>query len=575
MSEQSAILQSDQFDPAAIRAVIFDFDGTLAETDIDFGLMRRRVLEVAEQWGLRDHLDERRYILEIVEDSVQMLPEDGDRERFREEAARAMREVELTFTSVASPFPGVPETLERLRQCGHRVGIVTRNCRAGVQSVFSRHPMEHEVLLTRDDVERVKPDPAHLHEALDALEVAPEYALMVGDHITDIEVGHAAGTWTAGVLTAKTTREQFEEIGAHLVLPSAAHVTDALCLEEDVSWMEHRLPVGKLEPEFLATLLNDLHIDDSRVIVGPGIGRDVTVLEWGRTDSYLIAKTDPITFATDEIGHYAVAVNTNDVATSGGVPLWFLATLLLPDDQSDDAMVESIFRQVDEACGDLDIALVGGHTEVTYDLDRPILVGFMLGEVRKDELVTSEGAQVGDRILLTKRVCVEGTSIIAREVPQRLAEREIDEDAIDRAKNLLHDPGINVLREARVAVGAGEVHAMHDPTEGGVATGLHELAIASETGIAVALDDIPFFAETESFCDVLGVEPLGLIASGSLLLAVAPDDSETIAEAIRAEGIDCADIGEVVEEDRGVKIRRGLNWHDLPRYDQDEIAKVL
>ncbi|MFW6156842.1 MAG: HAD family hydrolase, partial [Armatimonadota bacterium] len=133
MREQAKILQTAQFDPAAIRAAIFDFDGTLAETDIDFALMRQRVLEVADRWGLSDHLDERRYILEIVEDAVEMLSDEADRERFREETAKAMREVELVFTSVASPFPRVPETLERLRECGLRVGIVTRNCRAGVQ----------------------------------------------------------------------------------------------------------------------------------------------------------------------------------------------------------------------------------------------------------------------------------------------------------------------------------------------------------------------------------------------------------------------------------------------------------
>ncbi|MFO8080198.1 MAG: HAD family hydrolase [Armatimonadota bacterium] len=229
MSEQATILQTEQFDPAAIRAAIFDFDGTLAETDIDFALMRQRVLEVAERWDLTDHLDQRRYILEIIEDAVEILSDEAEREAFREATAKAIREVELAFTSVASPFPGVPETLERLRECGHRVGIITRNCRAGVHSVFSRHPLHHEILLTRDDVERVKPDPAHLHEALQALDVAPEDALMVGDHITDIEVGHAAGTWTAGVLTAKTTREQFVEAGAHLVLESAADLMEVLC----------------------------------------------------------------------------------------------------------------------------------------------------------------------------------------------------------------------------------------------------------------------------------------------------------------------------------------------------------
>ncbi|MGI5816505.1 MAG: AIR synthase family protein [Armatimonadota bacterium] len=339
--------------------------------------------------------------------------------------------------------------------------------------------------------------------------------------------------------------------------------------------MQQRLPVGKLAPEFLATLLGGLTIDDRRVIVGPGVGRDVAVLEWGEGDSYLIAKTDPITFATDEIGHYAVSVNANDVATSGGVPLWFLATLLLPDDESDDVLVRRVFDQIDAACREIGIALVGGHTEVTYDLDRPILVGFMLGEVRKDELVTGAGAQEGDRLLLTKRVAVEGTSIIARELEGRLLDSGFDEERIDRAKRFLYEPGINVLREARAAMSAGGVHAMHDPTEGGVATGLHELATASDCGIAVHLDAIPVFPETEAFCDVLGLDPLGLIASGSLLLSVAEQSAGAIAAAIRDEGIECAEIGRVVRRESGVKIRRGLNWHDLPRYDQDEIARVF
>ncbi|MFW5869004.1 MAG: AIR synthase-related protein, partial [Armatimonadota bacterium] len=151
----------------------------------------------------------------------------------------------------------------------------------------------------------------------------------------------------------------------------------------------------------------------------------------------------------------------------------------------------------------------------------------------------------------------------------------LDAAAVERARDFLHEPGINVLQEARIAVKAGDVHAMHDPTEGGVATGLHELAIASGTGVAVVLEDIPVFAETEAFCEVLDLEPLGLIASGSLLLAVAADDADANVEAVRDEGIECADIGEIVEREKGVKIRRGHGRHDLTRYDQDEIAKIF
>ncbi len=230
MTTEPQVWQSEQFDPAAIRAVIFDFDGTLAATNIDFALMRRRVLEVAERWRLCDRVNPRRYILEIIEDALALLDDDDSRVRFRREAEQAMQDVELQFTSVALPFPGVPETLRRLRDHGHRVAIITRNCRAGVGSVMRRHPLVYDVLLTRDDVERVKPDPAHLHEALGLLTVTAVETLMVGDHVTDIEVGRAAGTWTAGVLTATTTREQFEVAGADLILPSAAHVSGVLAL---------------------------------------------------------------------------------------------------------------------------------------------------------------------------------------------------------------------------------------------------------------------------------------------------------------------------------------------------------
>lgn len=336
-----------------------------------------------------------------------------------------------------------------------------------------------------------------------------------------------------------------------------------------------RLPVGKLEPEFLAELLGGLSGDDPAVVVGPGIGRDVTVLSWGEGDRYLIAKTDPITFATDEIGFYAVNVNANDVATSGGVPRWFLATLLLPEEATDEALVRSIFGQIDAACRELGISLVGGHTEVTYNLDRPILAGFMLGEVAKSELVVGDGARVGDRLLLTKGVAVEGTAIIARELGDKLMERGVDAATVRRAAGFLHDPGISVLREARTAIAAGAVHAMHDPTEGGLAMGLHELAMASGVGLRVASEAIPVLPETRDFCALLNLDPLGLIASGSLLIAADPSDADAIVAAIRAEGIACTGIGEVVPAERGVMLSRGTEYRDLPRYDQDEITKLF
>ncbi len=335
------------------------------------------------------------------------------------------------------------------------------------------------------------------------------------------------------------------------------------------------LPLGKLPPELLGSLLSSVVSDDPSVIVGPGVGCDVAVIDAGDPDFYLVAKTDPITFATDEIGHYAVCVNSNDIATTGGRPRWMLATLLLPESATSEAMVRDIFAQLLSSCDRHGIALVGGHTEVSHGLDRPILVGMMLGEVTRERVITSAGVRVGDRILLTKSVAVEGTSIIARELGDDLRGRGYDEDTLARAANLLHEPGISVLAEARLAVEAGEVHAMHDPTEGGVATGLHELAMAGDVGLAVEYESIDFFPATLRMCEDLGLDPLGLIASGSLLIAAPECEVAAIIAACEAEGIACAKIAEARPAAEGVRIRRDGRWSDLPRYDTDEIARLF
>ncbi|MEM1544774.1 MAG: AIR synthase related protein, partial [Candidatus Bathyarchaeia archaeon] len=230
---------------------------------------------------------------------------------------------------------------------------------------------------------------------------------------------------------------------------------------------------GKLDYDLLRCLISDLKPSE-RVIVGPKIGEDAAVIDMH--DRYLVATSDPITFATDLIGWYAVHVNANDVATMGAKPLWFLATILLPEGRTDERMVREIFAQMKDACNLLNVALIGGHTEITPELPRPIVIGTMLGEVDKDKLVTSSGAQVGDVILVTKGVPIEGTAIIAREKEDELKKRGIPSETVERAKMFLFDPGISVVRDALIACSVANVHAMHDPTEGGLARGLWELA---------------------------------------------------------------------------------------------------
>jgi hydrogenase expression/formation protein HypE len=331
------------------------------------------------------------------------------------------------------------------------------------------------------------------------------------------------------------------------------------------------MKVGKLPTQMLGDLLSKVTLD-SRVVVGPNVGVDAAVIDYG--DTLLVAKTDPITFATDEIGWYAVNVNANDVAMMGAEPKWFLGTVLVPPDTSE-GVVERIFGQILEACQGLGVSLVGGHTEITHDLGRPIVIGCMLGEVARDRLVRPGGAKPGDILILTKGIAVEGTAILARELEPRLAEAGIPTETLESARGLIHQPGISVVPEARAVMAAVQPTAMHDPTEGGLATGLRELAVSSQVGLEIHKDQIPVLDETRVICDCLGLDPMGLIASGSLLLAVRTEDREEALEAISCIGVTASVIGRVVAPDQGVKITDGADRYDLPEFERDEIARVF
>ncbi|HEX2278597.1 MAG TPA: AIR synthase family protein [Candidatus Tectomicrobia bacterium] len=333
------------------------------------------------------------------------------------------------------------------------------------------------------------------------------------------------------------------------------------------------LKPGKLPPELLQRLLSAYTTADPRVIVGPAVGEDAAVIDMG--GRHLIVTSDPITFATDAIGYYAVVVNANDIATRGGQPKWFLATLLLPEHTTSEALVDTIFAQIAQACSTFGIALVGGHTEVTCGLDRPILSGHMLGEVEPAALVTTAGAQMGDVLLLTKGICLEGASIIARERQVDLRHRGVPEDLLRRAQNFLFDPGISVVRDAHLAIGSGRVHAMHDPTEGGLAMAVHELASAARVGVALQRDQIPVLEEASLLCRIYGLDPFGTIASGALLIATPPEDAAQVQLALQTNGIDCAMIGRVVSPSEGVFIDDGGMRQPLPRFERDEISRLF
>ncbi len=332
------------------------------------------------------------------------------------------------------------------------------------------------------------------------------------------------------------------------------------------------MKIGKLSPVLLEKLLAKIKIEDERVLLGPHIGEDAAAI---RFDSkILVVKTDPVTFATDLIGWYVVNVNANDIATMGAVPRWFLSTVLLPESFNQQE-VEAIFDQIIAACASLGITPVGGHTETVFDLNRPIVVGCMLGETEQQSVISTSGAKVGDDIVLTKGIAIEGTAVLAREAKQSLFSAGISDKVVARAADYLFSPGISVLREAQIACSTVNVHSMHDPTEGGLATGLLEIAVAAKVGILVEEEKIPLLSECRTICEGISLDPLGLLASGALLITLPDSDTPRLLEELLEAGIKATVIGKVVEVKDGVKLQTATGTKDLPQFERDELAKFI
>jgi len=332
------------------------------------------------------------------------------------------------------------------------------------------------------------------------------------------------------------------------------------------------LPLGKLPNALLGRLLARYATPDPRLLVGPGVGHDAAAIALDDHRA-LVVKSDPITFATAEIGWYLVNVNANDLACLGATPRWLLVTALLPEGRTTPASVEAIFAGLHDACAALGVALVGGHTEITHGLDRPILVGTLLGEADRAALVRPGAARAGDILLITKGLAVEGTALIAAERADEVARRH-GADFVARCRGFLRDPGISVVRAAAIARAHGAT-ALHDPTEGGVATGLRELATAADLGLWVAADRLPIYPETALLCADYGLDPLGLIASGALLIAAPPAAATSLAAALAAEGIAATAIGHLTAPAAGLLLRRGDRDEPLPAYAADEITRLF
>jgi hydrogenase expression/formation protein HypE len=333
--------------------------------------------------------------------------------------------------------------------------------------------------------------------------------------------------------------------------------------------IDNMLP-GKVPSEILEKIVfSNLGAHDSSVLLGPRLGEDASLIQIG--DNIIIASTDPITGSVEDVGWLAVHVNANDVATFGVRPRWFLVSIMLPAGYSPDKFGK-IMKQIDEASRSLGIAVVGGHSEITEKVAQPIVAGFMMGLTEKNMYVTSSGAKAGDAILLTKTIGIEGTAILATEGFSYLS-KLLDVQVLKEGKSLRAQ--ISVVNDGVHAFRTGFIHAMHDPTEGGLAGGIHEICDASGVGFEIYQNILPIHDSTRLICDVLEIDPLELICSGSMLISCDSEKANDVISALEKEGISTVSIGTIVSNPSHRKILIKDELLDVPRPQSDALWTAL
>jgi hydrogenase maturation factor len=332
-----------------------------------------------------------------------------------------------------------------------------------------------------------------------------------------------------------------------------------------------KLPPGKLPLNILKEVVfKNLGVMREEVVLGPSAGFDGAVIDIGNKS--LIVSMDPITGANERIGWLAVNINANDIATFGVEPTFFVSCILLPEN-ANRGIVETISVQMDKAAKKLRIAIVGGHCEVTPGLTNPIVVGCAMGLTEKGSYVTAGGAKHGDKLILTKSVGIEGTAILAADREEQL--KKALKPAMLRNAKKFYD-NISVVKDAVAAFKTGAVHAMHDPTEGGLAGGIHEMADASNLSVKIYEEKIRIAPETVRICDFFRIDPLQLIASGSLLIAAKRNSADKVVKVLEKNQIAAAVIGEFVSSpEKRFIIRKRGGSEELVRPVSDHLWLAL
>ncbi len=530
-----------------VRAVLFDFDETLTRPGaLDFAYLRRRL-----------HCPEGEQVLDFIDS----LPFSR-----RKKSLDFLHRYEMKAAAAARPNADAAGLIRYLKEQGLKIGIVSRNrhraIRRALQNFPDLKPADFGVIISRDNSFPPKPSGEGIVRAARRLGVEVGETVMVGDYIHDVQAGRAAGAVTV-FLDNRTVPPSAQEKSDYTI-----HRLRGL---KRVLFPFLPLPVGKLNHKHLPGLLRGLALPDRSVLIKPGVGDDTAAVNISK-DEVLVLTSDPITFSSDLIGRYAVLINANDIATAGALPRWLLICALFPPGTTL-AELRADLGELRKFCRKEGIAVIGGHTEITPAVTQPVLVGTLAGTVRGSMLIDKKSIREGDQILLTKALALEGNSLIAREFPERLKRRGMTEVEIASCRRDIRR--LSILPEARIAACFSGISALHDVTEGGLASALRELSIAGGHRLRIELDNIPIFPRTKKICRLLDLDPLGLIASGSLLICCRKRAQAALARRLRKARIRVSLIGEVEgkgEEVRAFRDGERQPWPDPP---VDEITRLF
>lgn len=324
------------------------------------------------------------------------------------------------------------------------------------------------------------------------------------------------------------------------------------------------MEIGKVPADvFKKSVMPYLGIMQKEVLVHSKLGEDCSIIDFG--DKVAVLSTDPITAANKMSGFLSVIISCNDIASSGAKPLGILSTILLPD-KTDESVLHNIMKEIDKAAKKINIEVLGGHTEITSSVNKPIISTTAIGIADKNSYITTKGAKLGDDIIITKSVGLEGTSILASDYEDLLT-KYFDKQFIQRAQGFINE--ISVIEEGLIA-GQNGANAMHDITEGGILGAAYEIAEASGLGILIYEDKIPIREETQKICNIFGINPLKLISSGSMMISTSKKDE--IINALEKEGIKATVVGKITEKGKYLVTSQGKIT--IPSPCKDEIYKV-